>query len=525
MSRKEASSRVTKTLLNVRVNMICYFAAIIVSFFTRKIFLDQLGADFIGLTTTVNSLLGFLNLAELGVGASIAYFLYKPLFEKDQDNINELISIMGYLYRIIGLFILVAGIIFSCFLPLIFKQTPFSLPIIFYCFYGTLFSSLLGYFANYKANTIFSSDQRQYLVTGYFQLTQLTQVILQAILALKFRSFSLYITIGIIFAIINSLVINWRFHRVYPWVESSVSRGKVAIKQRPEIMRYVKNVFVHQIGGFINTSVMPTIIYGFASLGIVALYSNYTLVNSKVQALIGSVMGGSGASVGNLIAEGDREKIYKTYKEMFSIKFLFVSAMSVILYKLSSPFICVWLGQEYVISNVLVVLICADFMLNMLRETTDEFLNGYGLRADIWVPIARVCSLAVMVLAGFLWGLVGILAVPVAFQLLVLHSWKPYYLYRSGFQRSILDYVRLLLPNILPVAMAYVLTLFLLRLVHPFDAMPSAWSVFLVDALCFSLPFAFLAFGFAYGANEGIRLFTRRMREYIGNKINARRSS
>lgn len=508
-------SRVKKTLLNVRVSMIFYFLAIIVSFFTRKVFLDKLGADFIGLTTTVNSLLGFLNLAELGVGASIAYFLYKPLFDKDEDKINELISIMGYLYRLIGSFIGGAGIVFSCFLPLIFKGTPFSLPLIFYCFYGSLFSSLIGYFVNFKANTIFSSDQRQYLVTGYFQGTQLVQVILQAVLALCFQSFVLYVTIGVVFAIINSIILNWKFNQVYPWVKADISRGKQAIRLHPEILRYVKNVFIHQIGGFVNASVMPTIIYGFASLAVVTLYSNYTLLNSKVSAFIGSAMGGSGASVGNLIAEGNVDNTYKCYKEMFSIKFLFVGTMSLILFRLSSPFICVWLGKEYVMSRLLVGLICADFCLNLLRETTDEFLNGYGLKADIWVPFARIATLALMVVGGHLGGLTGILIVPVAFQLLVLHISKPHYLYTQGFKKPILDYIKLFLKNLLPLAAAYGLTLFLGWIIRPATDYPDGWGIFLLDAALFTIPFCLFAFVFALLTTDGVKVFTRRMFTYF----------
>ena len=519
MSDIKTTSRVKKTLLNARVNMICYFAAIIVSFFTRKVFLDQLGSEFIGLTTTVNSLLGFLNLAELGVGASIAYFLYKPLFEKDQDKINELISIMGFLYRMIGLFILFAGMIFSCFLPMIFREAPFSLPVIFYCFYGSLFTSLIGYFVNYKANTIFNADQRQYLVIGYFQGTQLLLVILQALLALRFQSFVLYITLGIVFAILNSIILNRKFKQVYPWVVAGIPRGKEAIKHHPEILRYVKNVFFHQIGGFINTSVMPTIIYGFASLGVVTLYSNYTLLNSKIQAFIGSAMGGSGASVGNLIAEGNHENIYKCYKEMFSAKFWFVAFMTLSLYKLSSPFICVWLGEEYVISQLLVSLICADFGLNLLREATEEFLNGYGLKADIWVPIARIATLAIMVLTGALWGLEGILAVPAAFQLLVLHTWKPFYLYRSGFKRPFEDYAKLLLQNILPITASYLATVCLTNAIHPVSNYPESWGRFLLDAVIFIIPFFIISFALHYLMTDGMKLFAKRMVLLASNKV------
>ena len=125
-------SRVKKTLLNVRVNLICYMFSVIVLFFTRGILLENLGTEFIGLTGTLQSLLGFLNLAELGVGTAIGYVLYKPIFDDDKVKINEIISVFGYLYRCIGLVILGAGIILSAFLPWIFPDTTFSWGVI-YC--------------------------------------------------------------------------------------------------------------------------------------------------------------------------------------------------------------------------------------------------------------------------------------------------------------------------------------------------------------------------------------------------------
>lgn len=86
-------SRVKKSLLNARVNLIFYFLVLILSFFSRKIFLDTLGAEFIGFTSTLQNLLGFLNLAELGIATAIGYILYKPLFEHDEFKINEIVSV------------------------------------------------------------------------------------------------------------------------------------------------------------------------------------------------------------------------------------------------------------------------------------------------------------------------------------------------------------------------------------------------------------------------------------------------
>ena len=102
-------SRLKKSLLNARVNLIFYFLSLALSFFSRKIFLDALGADFMGLIGTLNNLLGFLNLAELGISTAIGYVLYKPLFEHDEKKINEIISVFGFIYRRIGFIILSAG--------------------------------------------------------------------------------------------------------------------------------------------------------------------------------------------------------------------------------------------------------------------------------------------------------------------------------------------------------------------------------------------------------------------------------
>ena len=101
-------SRVRKSLLNARVNLIFYFLTLALSFFSRKIFLDTLGVDFVGLTSTLQNLLGFLNLAELGISTAIGYVLYKPLFEQNKLKINEIISVFGYLYHWIGKIMLLA---------------------------------------------------------------------------------------------------------------------------------------------------------------------------------------------------------------------------------------------------------------------------------------------------------------------------------------------------------------------------------------------------------------------------------
>ena len=133
----QQESRVKKSLLNARVNLIFYFLTLVLSFFSRKIFLDTLGADFVGLTGTLQNILGFLNLAEFGIGTAVSFNLYKPLRYGNKMKINELISLFGFFYRRVGSVVIVVGVIISLFIPIIFKNTIFEYGIIFFAFYSS----------------------------------------------------------------------------------------------------------------------------------------------------------------------------------------------------------------------------------------------------------------------------------------------------------------------------------------------------------------------------------------------------
>ena len=50
--------RVHKSMLNAEVNLLFYFLSLFLTFFSRKIFLDNLGAEVMGLTGTLNNILG-----------------------------------------------------------------------------------------------------------------------------------------------------------------------------------------------------------------------------------------------------------------------------------------------------------------------------------------------------------------------------------------------------------------------------------------------------------------------------------
>ena len=308
----QQESRVKKSLLNARVNLIFYFLTLALSFFSRKIFLDNLGADFIGLTGTVGNLMGFLNLAESGVSAAIAVVLYAPLFEHNEHKIKEIVSVLGYLYHTIGKIILGGGLVLACFFPLIFSDTELGMPIIYLTFFSFLGSALIGYFINYK-QVLLSADQRNYVVAAYSQSANVVKILLQMALAFYTGNYYLWVIVEFSFGILYSIILNWKIKQVYPWLVTEIKKGRALCKEYPDVMKYTKQLFVHKIGSVAYTQVTPFLVYAFASLQTVAYYGNYTLITLKLSSLLSNFLGGANASVGNLIAEGNKEKILKIY--------------------------------------------------------------------------------------------------------------------------------------------------------------------------------------------------------------------
>ena len=451
----QQESRVKKSLLNARVNLIFYFLTLALSFFSRKTFLDCLGDEFIGLTGTVGNILGFLNLAESGVSAAIAVVLYAPLYESNQQKIKEIVSVLGYLYHTIGKIILCGGLIVACFFPLIFPDSELGLPIIYFTFVSFLGSALIGYFINYK-QVLLSADQRNYVVAAYSQSANVIKILLQMALAYYTRNCVLWVIVEFSFGILYSFILNWKIKQVYPWLVTEIKKGKTLCREYPDVMRYTKQLFIHKIGSVAYTQVTPFLVYAFASLQAVAYYGNYTLVTSKLSSLLFNFLGGTNASVGNLIAEGNKDKILKVYWELMSIRFLFVSGAVFAMYHLLPPFITLWLGEEYVMSQALLVLVLISFTLSIIRGVTDEFLQGYGLFKDIWAPfVEAVILIVVAIIGGYLWGLEGTLLGSIVSSIIIIYIWKPYFLFNKGLHESVGIYWKELAKYLLAFALAF----------------------------------------------------------------------
>lgn len=433
-------SRVKKTITNAQVNLLFYILLLVATFFSRKIFINSLGNEFVGLTSTLQNILGLFNLAELGISSAIAFSLYKPLFNKDHKEITELISIFGYLYQRIGYLIISIGIIVAALLPFVFKKTPLDLSIIYFAYFSYLIISLFTYFFNYK-QTLLAADQKEYYVTIYYQSANIIKICVQIILLLKYQNPYIWLLIELLFGIIYCFILNIKVKQVYPWLRSTIKQGKENLSNHPEIPRYIKQIFVHKLASVALLNTSSIFIYAFSSLSLVAYFMNYNLIILKVDALITQLLNSTSAGVGNLVAEGNKTKIRNVFEELLSIRYFTAILLSLCIYFCINQFVIIWLGSEYLLSNYIIILIITAFYLKQTGEIIDQFLRAHGLFYDIWAPLTEACiNIIVSIFGGLLWGLEGVLWGPIISMLIIVHFWKPYFLYSKGLKISVLKY-------------------------------------------------------------------------------------
>ena len=466
------SGRVHKSFLNAEVNLIFYFLTLFLAFFSRKIFLDCLGTDFIGLTGTLGNILGYLNLAEFGISASIGYFLFKPLQSNNQQEIQDILSLLGYLYNKIGFIILYGGIIISLFFPLIFAKEGLGLGIIYFAFYSFLGSSLIGYFINYR-QTLLSADQKNYLVAIYFQSANIVKIVLQIFLAYYFRNLYVWVGVEFLFGIIGCIILNWKINKEYPWLHVEKKNGKYLIKKYPEVINKTKQVFIHKIKDFVLVKSDELFIFLFVSLKMVAYYGNYMIIISKLISLFFSITGSIGASIGNLVAEGDKDKMMKVFWELTTIQHTIAAIISFSLYAFLEPFIAHWLGPEYIMDHRILVLLILYIYITNSRQSVDGFNFAHGLYADVWSAWAElIINVTVTIICGIKWGIIGILLGKLASLLPIVVLWKPYFLFTVGFNKSVSFYWKGVIRNYSISLTTFALATYLLKCIpiNPYNS-------------------------------------------------------
>lgn len=487
-----------------------YIIEMVLGFISRTVFIRFIGADVLGLNTTANNLLQFLNLAELGIGTAVAFSLYKPLATDDRQAIREIISIQGWLYRRIAFIVGGGALLLMAFFPIFFKKMELPLWYAYASFGVLLYSALLTYFFNYK-QVILTASQQEYKINFSYKSIMLLRNVAQ-ILAIAFLpdGYVWWLILQVTFSTIATISLQHMVNRTFPFLRDVTTHVSKELRQKYSIIiTKIKQLFFHKIAGYVLSQTSPIIIYAYANLTLVAIYGNYMLIVLGITMLMQSVFNGVAAGVGDLIAHGDKERTLRVFKEIFTSRFIIATTFCYCLYILVDSFINLWIGPGYLLDTATLLVIIANMYLTLMRTAVDHFISGYGLFADIWAPIAEATlNISLSIILGYFFGITGILSGIMISLIVIVGMWKPYYLFSRGIKEPIWLYIRLYLKHVAVfAAVAYITTIALNGILLE----PDNYFKFAINAAITFSMFIFIEWSVLWLIAPETRAFTRRV--------------
>lgn len=456
--------RIKKSLYNIMSGLVGQVVIIFTGFICRTIFIQSLGATYLGISGLFSNILTIFSFAELGIGQAIIFNLYKPIANKDEEKICSLMKLYAKVYRFLFFIILTLGFLLTPFLKYIIKDiNSIDNIIIIYILY--VINSASSYLFTYRSSFL-TANQENYIINIVSFVGNILMSVVQIIGLLVFKNYIIYLVTQILFCFLQNIIIYNYTSKKYKFLNRKEVK-RLNENELGKIKKDVSALILYKVGTISLNSTDNILISSFVGLSTVGLYSNYLLLQTSITGFLSTIFSNLTASIGNVNAKEKNEKKYFIFNVINLSTFWLYSVCSICLYTCMTPFITVWLGVDYVLPLSVSLVMCVNvYIAGMLfapfnyRQTMGLFVQG-KYRPVISAVLNIVFSLILVKrigLIGVLWG--------TAITRLLTNVWfDPYLVYKKGLNMNpilyYMDYIKKFLLFAVILVISHVITNFI----------------------------------------------------------------
>lgn len=240
--------------------------------------------------------------------------------------------------------------------------------------------SISGYLIFNKYNMMLVTDQKHYITLISSAILNILVAISQIILILYGANIILVVLPTPILGIIRLLILRRYVKNNYPYIDYKASKpDKKAISQKWNAL----SLNVSQMCKI----VIPLIVLSFMyDLKVVSVYTVYSMIFRVGSSLIETIGNSLTSIFGNVIAEGDENKLKKVYNISETIIVIFIAILSVSFLKLIHPFISIYIGTNtdisYYCPMLAITFIINEALLN-IRFSPKIILKAKGILKQV----------------------------------------------------------------------------------------------------------------------------------------------
>ena len=391
-------------MLNSASSLIYQFITIICGFVLPRFFLSYYGSAVNGLVTSITQFLGFISLAECGVGAVVQSALYKPLAEKDMSAVSKIVVSAERFFRKIAYLLLVYTAVLMVIYPFITKKSFGYLSTLILIFVISI-SSFAQYYLGMTYKLLLNADQLgfiQYLIhSAALIINTLSCIFLMkagaSIQIVKLTTSLIFLAQPVLLSIIAK--------RKYK-IDHKIKFSGEPIKQKWNgLAQHIATVVL----GNTDTVVLTLL----STLENVSIYSVYNLVVNGLKQLVVSSTNGMQAMLGNMLAKHETEELNRSFDRIEWLLHTLVTLVFSVTAVLIVPFVRVYTANvtdaEYIVPTFayLITLAQASYCLR-LPYNIMVLAAGHYKQTQLSAIIEACINIVLSVILVFKFGLVGV---------------------------------------------------------------------------------------------------------------------
>ena len=340
-----------------------------------------------------------------------------------------------------------------------------------------LISTVISYLFTFL-NVLPSADQKNYIVTKNQGIIKIIKNLIQLIAITVFKNYYIWLILEIGGNILGYVYTNIIIKKKYTYYQDvSELKFNQLLKKYKEVIQKVRDLFFHKIGALAVNQTDNIVISYFCTLTDVGVYGNYILVFNLVVGIFEQAFSSITASIGNLIIKRGEKQTFKVWKELHILVVFLTTICCFLFYKLINNFITVWVGEEYLLANSIVLCITLNVMFKIIKQPIDKFKEAFGIFWDKQAPfIEAVINLIVSVVLAMKIGVLGVVIGTVISNIIIIAIWKPYITF---------EYVKMNIPLFILALASLFISNFTIKFID--ITFNNEWISLIVSAVIFGI--------------------------------------
>lgn len=512
----DTQTREVNSIRNFIVGAINQVVFLLLNLVAKTVFIKTLGTEFLGINGLFTNIFVLLSFAEFGIGTVMAYSLYEPIAKEDTNKVTAIYLFFKRIYLIMSISIMFIGLLIVPLLKYVVNSDiAISNVVLYYILF--LISIVISNIYAYKSNLIII-NQKRYIVSLYQLTFEGLSLVFQTVFLILTGNYVVYLLIVFVKTMLFSFSVSKKVNRLYPFLRDKENYNSIGIKEKKQIYRKIKDVFVYKFAQSLLTGTDNIIISMLVGTVWVGYYSNYDFIITGVLSLVTTFYSAISASIGNLIVKEKVENQYKVFNITQVISYWIVGFTTTCLFILFQDFITLWLGKEYLFDWKIVIVIVFNYYLICIRNSIKVFRSAAGMfeKEKYIMGLAAIINVFLSILMGSIFGVFGILLATSITALSTYYWYEAKLLMESKFGCSIKVYLKGQIKSFSLTVISIVITSLCVSMIQEVT-----FSTFIIKiAICLGVPniFYFIALKKEEEFQEIFMMIVRNYRDFMDRR-------